>query len=151
MPIQVTRRRPDPLPHNQWSHRIEHIQGERQSTTLVHTDDGFMWGSTLLRAGNEGHATVITPPYISYYGVTHVIIVACLAAYILPSSTPYILDLFLYSLALSSIPLCVCASPTPFCCSWSCEMHVGNNEEMAFNYTEMMVLYDPSPLRRRCA
>ena len=27
--------------------------------------------------------------------------------------------------------------PHPFCCS--CETHVGNNEEMAFNYTEMLV------------
>ena len=24
--------------------------------------------------------------------------------------------------------------PHPFCCSWSCEMHVSNNKEMAFNY-----------------
>ena len=30
--------------------------------------------------------------------------------------------------------------PHPFCCSWSCEMHVSNNEEMAFNYTEVLVM-----------
>ena len=35
--------------------------------------------------------------------------------------------------------LCVCASPTPFCCSWSCEIHVSNNKEMVFNYTEVIV------------
>ena len=35
--------------------------------------------------------------------------------------------------------LCVGSSPTPFYCSWSCGMHVCNNEEMAFNYTEVLV------------
>ena len=29
--------------------------------------------------------------------------------------------------------------PHPICCSWSCGMHVCNNEEMAFNYTEVLV------------
>ena len=28
----------------------------------------------------------------------------------------------------------------PHCCSWSCETHVSNNEEMAFNYTEVLTL-----------
>ena len=41
--------------------------------------------------------------------------------------------------------LFMCASLTPFCwreaCSWSCEMHVNNNKEMAFNYTEVLVYH----------
>ena len=93
--------------------------------------------------------------------------IPCFAVYILPSSPvllqlyctcfstfwhshPYILEhfnglLLLCFTGFRCILACkynACASPTPFCCSWSCEMHVGNNEEMAFNYTE--VLYSTS-------
>ena len=37
------------------------------------------------------------------------------------------------------LQICICVSPTPLCCSWSCEMHVGNNKEMAFNYMKVLV------------
>ena len=37
---------------------------------------------------------------------------------------------------LANTMLC---QPHPFCCSWSCEMHLSNNEEMAFNYMQVLV------------
>ena len=93
-------------------------------------------------------------------------LIPCLAAYILPSSpvlytalvsllfgtvipTSFniLMEMFysLLSLVFHCIlackynALCVCVNPTPFCCSWSCGMHVCNNEEMAFNYAEVLV------------
>ena len=87
-------------------------------------------------------------------------LIPCLAAY-------NILHLFFYYLALSSLYpstfngnvftplfhwflLCNLAckytngslhlcEPHPFCCLWSCEMHMGNYEEMTFNYMEVLV------------
>ena len=61
-----------------------------------------------------------------------------------------------YSLA-TTILFCVC-KPHPFRCSWSCETHVGNNVEMVFNYTEVLVAlliqegsYKDSIGERHCA
>ena len=93
-------------------------------------------------------------------------LIPCLAAYMLPSSLillhiycicfptfwhcyPYILQhlmeifyslvsLLFLILACKKCSLRVC-EPHPFYCSWSCEMHVSNNEEMTFNYTEVLV------------
>ena len=43
----------------------------------------------------------------------------------------------LYTCLQMQYSLCEC-EPHPFCCSWSYETHVSNNEEMAFNYTEVL-------------
>ena len=40
----------------------------------------------------------------------------------------------------SQCSLHVC-EPSPFCCLWSYEMHMGNKEEMAFNYTEVVAYH----------
>ena len=79
---------------------------------------------------------------------------------LIPCLAAYILDLFLYFLALSFLypstfnvfipwfllytclqiqcSLRVC-EPHPFCGLWSCKAHVSNNKERAFNYTEVLV------------
>ena len=95
----------------------------------------------------------------------HIYVPLSCCIYTYPCLAAYILHLFSYFLVLSflhpstfngnvllpcftasslwtslanTMPLCVC-EPRPFCCSWSCETHVSNNEEMAFNYTEVLV------------
>ena len=45
---------------------------------------------------------------------------------------------FVISLANIQCSLHLC-EPHPFCCLWSCEMHMGNYEEMTFNYMEVLV------------
>ena len=56
---------------------------------------------------------------------------------------PYILQtfffLFHYLYSCLQIQCSLQCGPHPFCCSWSCEMRVINNEEMAFNCREVLV------------
>ena len=81
-----------------------------------------------MQSCDEGHATIltcITPPYISF---TMGLLIKML---LLPCFTVFRILACKY----------VYASPTPLCCSLSYEMYMGNNEEMAFNYTEVIVYH----------
>ena len=60
---------------------------------------------------------------------------------------PYIRTIYAFTLVsltffvylLANTMLCMRASTTLLYCLWSFEMHMGNNEEMAFNYTEQIL------------
>ena len=75
---------------------------------------------------------------------------------VIPTSFNILMEVFLYT-CFTDFSLYTCLQiqyslrefkPHPFCCSWSYEMHVSNSEEMASNYTEVLVDSCCSHLRR---
>ena len=95
-------------------------------------DEGNIYAARQgMRACNNNNMRNPIPKSRCRDGVTHVIIVAC----------PHPLSCCIYISLIPCLAAYTCFSTfcTPFCFSWSCGMHVCNNEEMAFNYTEVLV------------
>ena len=85
--------------------------------------------------------TALTPCLAVY--ILHLFLYLSLNSYILQHFNANVLlpcftGFSLYTRLQIQCTLCLCY-PTPFRCSWSCEILVGNNYEMAFNYMEVLV------------